>query len=230
MAKPILEARNLSKTFSGNLALDSVDLDLFPGEIHASVGQNGSREVDADQGPLGQSSAAPRGRGEDRRSATGVRQPGRGGGGRASLCPSGPRPRPDARRPGQPGVGPRLRSRAERDDLLAPRGQGRCPHARRPPVLSFERPRTCIAEHRRTVMPRDRSPGLDGSPLPADTVSPRCGLSGWGQCSSGRDARRRTASISAEFVVARRARPGLYSAALKAPRLRAAARRGGQAL
>ncbi|MDX6653904.1 MAG: ribose transport system ATP-binding protein [Solirubrobacterales bacterium] len=42
MAKPILEARNLSKTFAGNKALDSVDLDLFPGEIHALVGQNGS--------------------------------------------------------------------------------------------------------------------------------------------------------------------------------------------
>src|SRR5215217_4671164 len=37
-----LRIRNLSKTFPGQRALDAVDLDLAPGEIHALVGQNGS--------------------------------------------------------------------------------------------------------------------------------------------------------------------------------------------
>jgi ribose transport system ATP-binding protein len=39
---PILELRGVSKTFPGTLALDSVDFDLRPGEVHALVGQNGS--------------------------------------------------------------------------------------------------------------------------------------------------------------------------------------------
>jgi ribose transport system ATP-binding protein len=39
---PVLEIRNLSKTFPGQPALIDVDFDLRPGEIHALVGQNGS--------------------------------------------------------------------------------------------------------------------------------------------------------------------------------------------
>jgi ribose transport system ATP-binding protein len=39
---PVLEIRNLSKTFPGQRALDGVDLDVRPGEIHALLGQNGS--------------------------------------------------------------------------------------------------------------------------------------------------------------------------------------------
>jgi ribose transport system ATP-binding protein len=37
-----LRIRNLSKTFPGQRALDAVDLEIAPGEIHALVGQNGS--------------------------------------------------------------------------------------------------------------------------------------------------------------------------------------------
>ncbi len=40
--KPILEARQISKQFPGVLALDRVDLDLIPGEVHALVGENGA--------------------------------------------------------------------------------------------------------------------------------------------------------------------------------------------
>lgn len=38
---PVLSVRGLSKTFASTKALDSVDLDLRGGEIHALVGQNG---------------------------------------------------------------------------------------------------------------------------------------------------------------------------------------------
>jgi ribose transport system ATP-binding protein len=39
---PLLEIRDMSKSFPGTRALRSVDLDLAGGEIHALVGQNGS--------------------------------------------------------------------------------------------------------------------------------------------------------------------------------------------
>jgi ribose transport system ATP-binding protein len=39
---PILSARNFGKTFAGRTVLRSVDLDVWPGEIHGLVGQNGS--------------------------------------------------------------------------------------------------------------------------------------------------------------------------------------------
>jgi ribose transport system ATP-binding protein len=38
---PLLTIRGLSKTFPGTRALDRVDFDLRPGEIHALIGQNG---------------------------------------------------------------------------------------------------------------------------------------------------------------------------------------------
>ncbi|MEQ3549628.1 sugar ABC transporter ATP-binding protein [Pseudonocardia nematodicida] len=41
-APPVLEIRDLTKTFPGTTALDAVDLDVADGEIHALVGQNGS--------------------------------------------------------------------------------------------------------------------------------------------------------------------------------------------
>ena len=40
--EPILEMRNISKTFPGVRALKSVDFNLFPGEVHAIVGENGA--------------------------------------------------------------------------------------------------------------------------------------------------------------------------------------------
>lgn len=39
---PALSVRGMSKSFGANLALDSVDLDVAPGEIHALIGENGS--------------------------------------------------------------------------------------------------------------------------------------------------------------------------------------------
>ncbi|MBW7922818.1 MAG: sugar ABC transporter ATP-binding protein [Rubellimicrobium sp.] len=39
---PVLTARGLSKSFPGVVALDGVDLDLFPGEVNALVGENGA--------------------------------------------------------------------------------------------------------------------------------------------------------------------------------------------
>ena len=39
---PIIELRNATKTFPGVVALDKVQLQLFPGEIHCLVGENGA--------------------------------------------------------------------------------------------------------------------------------------------------------------------------------------------
>jgi ribose transport system ATP-binding protein len=39
---PALEVRGLSKSFSGNLALDGVDITVGAGEVHALLGENGS--------------------------------------------------------------------------------------------------------------------------------------------------------------------------------------------
>jgi rhamnose transport system ATP-binding protein len=42
MAEPILEMNHISKRFDVTQALDDVSLDLYPGEIHALVGENGA--------------------------------------------------------------------------------------------------------------------------------------------------------------------------------------------
>lgn len=39
---PLLEARGLTKSFGGALALDGVDLTVLPGEVHGLLGENGS--------------------------------------------------------------------------------------------------------------------------------------------------------------------------------------------
>jgi len=41
-ATPVIEARGITKEFPGTLALDRVDFQLLPGEIHALVGENGA--------------------------------------------------------------------------------------------------------------------------------------------------------------------------------------------
>src|SRR5262245_11479641 len=42
MSKPILELRRIDKAFGGVTALDAVDFRLFPGEVHALMGENGA--------------------------------------------------------------------------------------------------------------------------------------------------------------------------------------------
>jgi ribose transport system ATP-binding protein len=42
MPEPILAAHHITKRFPGVLALDDVDLELLPGEVHALVGENGA--------------------------------------------------------------------------------------------------------------------------------------------------------------------------------------------
>ena len=40
--RPALEVRGISKRFSGVQALDRVDLDVRPGEVHVLLGENGA--------------------------------------------------------------------------------------------------------------------------------------------------------------------------------------------
>ena len=40
--RPLLEARGLTRRFGGLTAVDAVDLDLGPGEVHALIGPNGA--------------------------------------------------------------------------------------------------------------------------------------------------------------------------------------------
>lgn len=40
--KPILQLRNITKTFPGVKALDNVHFDVYPGEVHALLGENGA--------------------------------------------------------------------------------------------------------------------------------------------------------------------------------------------
>lgn len=42
MITPCLMAREVTKTFPGVGALDRVFLDVWPGEIHAVIGENGA--------------------------------------------------------------------------------------------------------------------------------------------------------------------------------------------
>jgi branched-chain amino acid transport system ATP-binding protein len=42
MTEPVIDIRNLSKSFGGLKATDNVSLDLRPGEIHALIGPNGA--------------------------------------------------------------------------------------------------------------------------------------------------------------------------------------------
>ena len=39
---PVISIKGVSKAFSGVRALDNVQIDLFPGEVHALMGENGA--------------------------------------------------------------------------------------------------------------------------------------------------------------------------------------------
>ncbi len=42
MDKPILQLKNITKYFPGIKALDQVHLNIYPGEVHALIGENGA--------------------------------------------------------------------------------------------------------------------------------------------------------------------------------------------
>ena len=42
MTEPVLALRSVSKSFGMTAALDDMTLELFPGEVHAIVGENGA--------------------------------------------------------------------------------------------------------------------------------------------------------------------------------------------
>src|ERR687883_680611 len=42
MSSPILQMRGISKRFPGVVALDRVDLEVYPGEVVALIGENGA--------------------------------------------------------------------------------------------------------------------------------------------------------------------------------------------
>lgn len=42
MTEPFLSLRGISKSFAGVKALDNVDFDIYPGEVHCLAGENGS--------------------------------------------------------------------------------------------------------------------------------------------------------------------------------------------
>jgi branched-chain amino acid transport system ATP-binding protein len=68
MAEPILDIRNLAKSFGGLKATDDVSLDLRPGEIHALIGPNGAGKttlIHQVAGSLKPSAGSIRFRGED---------------------------------------------------------------------------------------------------------------------------------------------------------------------
>ena len=42
MTEPVLEMRGIRKAFPGVVALDAVDLTLYPGDVHMLLGENGA--------------------------------------------------------------------------------------------------------------------------------------------------------------------------------------------
>ena len=42
ISKPIISVRALTKRFASTIALNQVDFDIRPGEVHALVGENGA--------------------------------------------------------------------------------------------------------------------------------------------------------------------------------------------
>src|SRR5437773_11674322 len=42
MQQPLLQLHGITKTFPGVRALDNISFDVFPGEVHALLGENGA--------------------------------------------------------------------------------------------------------------------------------------------------------------------------------------------
>ena len=42
MEKPVIEFKNIGKSFSGNAVLEGISFSIQPGEIHAIMGENGA--------------------------------------------------------------------------------------------------------------------------------------------------------------------------------------------
>ena len=44
--KPIISVKKIGKAFSGVVVLNNVDFDVYAGEVHAIVGENGAGKSD----------------------------------------------------------------------------------------------------------------------------------------------------------------------------------------
>lgn len=45
MQKPLFKIVGITKTFPGVMALNDINFDLYPGEIHGLIGENGAGKV-----------------------------------------------------------------------------------------------------------------------------------------------------------------------------------------
>ncbi len=143
MTPPLVRMTGISKAFTGVLALDRVDLELLPGELHALAGENGSGKstlVKILYGGLQADAGADR----DRRTARLVLRPARRDRRGRRRDQPGADARTDAhrrrKRPHGPAPAP------QRDDRLAPR-----PAARRRRARRARRPRRPAAARRRAL-------------------------------------------------------------------------------
>ena len=129
------------KEFPGVRALDGVDLDVRPGEVHALLGQNGAGQVDVDQGARRR---APARRGHDHL----ARRAG----------PAEPPARGDAARHRHdlPGARPGRRPLRRRERLPRPRAQQRRVH---PPGATRAAARDLLRRLGHSDIPADREVG-----------------------------------------------------------------------
>ena len=49
---PVVELRDIDKSFTGVHALNNINFDVAPGEVHALLRRKWRRKVDADQGAI----------------------------------------------------------------------------------------------------------------------------------------------------------------------------------
>ncbi len=55
MGEPFLEVQKITKRFPGVVALSGVDLQVYPAEILALIGENGAGKEHPDENPRGRS-------------------------------------------------------------------------------------------------------------------------------------------------------------------------------